>query len=1023
MSFRRGSTWAKWDLHVHSPASFNWSGGSRLHELEPDQRDAVMATWVNTINESDVVAFAVMDYWTFDGILALRAHARAHPGALRKTVFPGIELRVQSPTSFRLNIHAILSDELSDQQIRDFQSELKVQIIDGAQRNLSTEALREYVRSLHDDQLADKGLAREQLADQEAAWRAGSETAEVTLESFRAAMASLPAESAVVFQPWDTYNGLSELKWRSHYTAAHQLFSQPEIFECKAEATRHAFLGIETNANRAWFAGFWTALGQRARLPVRGSDAHAFGQYGKFQSALPTWLKAAPTFRGLLQTIKEPAQRSWLGELPPKLRKMQSRPSSFIDRVQLRKAQAHNLANEDWFDGQELPLSPDLVAVIGNKGSGKSALADVVALLGDTSNVDSFSFLTTSRFRDKKNNRSLHFEGELTWSNKVSNTRRLSEDPLPTAVERVRYIPQSYFERVCSGQSEADLREFTGQIERVIFAHVPTHLRGDAEDLSDLLRRQEAETNRQVTSLRSELQAMNGQVCTLRRRSSKKARDELMSALALREQQLADLQGAEPPSVEAPSKESVEEDPNVVKLAALIADKKLIVDGTATASGKLTETQGRFQAATRVVAGLRAVGQLVAQEVNRLRSDAVLAGLDIDALVQLTLDEPRAADAQTALKADVVTLQESISGSGTGSFASRAAALDAEIEKVRADLGSQQLAVQAARERHLAWEREVLALTGSSEVPTTIAHVQAQIAAVDAGPARILALQESRDAKAKEIAAELLQIRASREAVVATARTTIEAVLPKYPGFSLDFVNEVFVVGLEERFFALVKQVSGTFRGEDDGPRAFREIVDAQPIETSDDLLALAARIERELVNEDRGGEVVEHDIDALVRTRRTAEDVLDLLYGFEYIQPRFTLAQGGQPLTQLSPGQRGAMLLVFFLLVEDSDLPIVLDQPEENLDNETVYALLVPAIKKAKESRQIIMVTHNANLAVCCDAEQVVHSSFDRTQRSTMSYVSGPIEEASINALVVNVLEGTRPAFDNRRSKYQGGK
>jgi ABC-type enterochelin transport system ATPase subunit len=163
----------------------------------------------------------------------------------------------------------------------------------------------------------------------------------------------------------------------------------------------------------------------------------------------------------------------------------------------------------------------------------------------------------------------------------------------------------------------------------------------------------------------------------------------------------------------------------------------------------------------------------------------------------------------------------------------------------------------------------------------------------------------------------------------------------------------------------------------------------------------------------------VERDLDTLVRKGRKAEEVLDFLYGFEYLKPRFTLAQNGQPLTQLSPGQRGAMLLLFFLLVEDTDVPIILDQPEENLDNQTVYSLLVPAIKEAKERRQIVMVTHNANLAVCCDAEQVIHASFDRGDQHRVTYVAGSIEDPEINARVVDVLEGTRPAFENRRMKY----
>ncbi len=1014
----RGSTWAKWDLHVHSPASYNWSG-KRLHLLTSEEREAMMLTWIKAINESDVEVFAIMDYWTFDGYLALRRYIREHPGSTGKAVFPGIELRVQSPTKFRLNIHAILSNDLTDQQIQDFRSDLKIQIIDGPIRKLSDEALREYVRSLHDDQLANHSLTREKLADDEAAWRGGSETAEVTLESFKAAMATLPSDAAVVFQPWDTYNGLSALNWRNHYTSAHQLFSQPDIFECKNEATRNAFVGIKTDANEAWYDGFWTALGKRARLPVRGSDAHTFAHYGKFSSGLPTWIKAAPTFRGLLQAIKEPALRSWLGELPPKLAKMQSKPSVFIDKIHLRKAADHKLTTEDWFDGQELLLNPDLVAVIGNKGSGKSALADVLALLGDTTNVESFSFLTSGRFRDKKNNRSLHFEGELTWKNAHPTVRRLSEDPQPSAVERVRYIPQSYFERVCSGLSEADLKEFTGQIERVIFAHVPQHLRGGADDLRELLQTQEAEVTRRVSALRSELASLNAAICDLRRRTSQGARSELVAALILRQQQLADLKAAEPPAPEG-TLATPDQEPNALRLADLTAQKNEIEVEVTKANVALAYTQNQYQAATRLVAGLRALAQHLTQEVSRLRAEATQAGLDVDSLVRVSIDEGGAVASQSKLKSEVDSQKAHVSGPTPDSLSSRVKSIEAEIQKVRSLLGTAQLAIQAARERRAAWSKDVVALSGPAEVPTSIAHIEAQISAVDAAPARILDLELQRDAKAKEIASALLQVRASRDDVVTTARATIDAVLPQHPGFSLEFVNELFISGLEERFFALVKQVSGTFRGEDDGPRAFREFVESKTLFTQDELLGLASGIEKKLTHESRAGGVIEHNIDDLVRKGRKAEDVLNLLYGFEYLQPRFTLAQGGQPLTQLSPGQRGAMLLVFFLLVEESDIPIVLDQPEENLDNETVYSFLVPAIKKAKERRQIIMVTHNANLAVCCDAEQVIYSSFDRSLRSRMSYSCGPIESPFTNEHVVNVLEGTRPAFDNRRTKYQ---
>ncbi len=124
--------------------------------------------------------------------------------------------------------------------------------------------------------------------------------------------------------------------------------------------------------------------------------------------------------------------------------------------------------------------------------------------------------------------------------------------------------------------------------------------------------------------------------------------------------------------------------------------------------------------------------------------------------------------------------------------------------------------------------------------------------------------------------------------------------------------------------------------------------------------------------------------------------------------------------IEQLSPGQRGALLLIFYLLVDKGRNPIILDQPEENLDNETVVSLLALVLSEAKKFRQIIMVTHNPNLAVFCDAEQIIYSSFDRQNKSRIEYVSGSIENPEINLHVINVLEGTKPAFDNRRIKYQ---
>jgi ABC-type cobalamin/Fe3+-siderophores transport system ATPase subunit len=159
--------------------------------------------------------------------------------------------------------------------------------------------------------------------------------------------------------------------------------------------------------------------------------------------------------------------------------------------------------------------------------------------------------------------------------------------------------------------------------------------------------------------------------------------------------------------------------------------------------------------------------------------------------------------------------------------------------------------------------------------------------------------------------------------------------------------------------------------------------------------------------------------ISSQLRKHTSVTDLYDFLWSFGYLIPEYSLKLDGKDLTQLSPGERGALLLVFYLLVDKSDKPIIVDQPEENLDNQTVYHLLIPVIRAVKKRRQIIMVTHNPNIAVVCDAEQVIHASIDRAQGNRITYTSGSIEDAVINKHVLDVLEGTRPAFDNRGGKY----
>lgn len=150
-----------------------------------------------------------------------------------------------------------------------------------------------------------------------------------------------------------------------------------------------------------------------------------------------------------------------------------------------------------------------------------------------------------------------------------------------------------------------------------------------------------------------------------------------------------------------------------------------------------------------------------------------------------------------------------------------------------------------------------------------------------------------------------------------------------------------------------------------------------------------------------------------------------------------FEVSYKNDPLQKMSPGKKGTVLLILFLQISTANYPILIDQPEDNLDNRTIYKLLCSMIKRKKQDRQIIIVTHNANLVVGTDSENVIvanqQGQIDGTSQTyKFEYVNGPIEysfidETEPNELrhhgirehVCDILEGGEEAFENRERKY----
>ena len=119
-------------------------------------------------------------------------------------------------------------------------------------------------------------------------------------------------------------------------------------------------------------------------------------------------------------------------------------------------------------------------------------------------------------------------------------------------------------------------------------------------------------------------------------------------------------------------------------------------------------------------------------------------------------------------------------------------------------------------------------------------------------------------------------------------------------------------------------------------------------------------------------------------------------------------------PLDKLSIGQKGTVLLK--LVLAEGDYPLILDMPEENLDNKSIYDELVDALRQAKTRRQLLIATNNANLVVNTDAEQVIVAEF---KDGKIDYTVGAIESRAIRKEITTILEGGEEALRKREQKY----
>ena len=226
---------------------------------------------------------------------------------------------------------------------------------------------------------------------------------------------------------------------------------------------------------------------------------------------------------------------------------------------------------------------------------------------------------------------------------------------------------------------------------------------------------------------------------------------------------------------------------------------------------------------------------------------------------------------------------------------------------------------------------------------------------------------------------------------------------------------------VESELRRLLQREDGTFEKDIGSPESDKGLLGELYGNGND-----AVDIERNLVNiKDKIRQIAssQHDPETLGDKRFAthigrlppeAMDRLDLWFPEDSLEVQYSATGDGQDFRSIregSPGQKTAALLAFLLSYGEE--PLILDQPEDDLDNHLIYDLIVTQLREVKRRRQVIVVTHNANIVVNGDAELVV--ALEARGGETQKECEGSLQEEKVRNTICTVMEGGRKAFDDR--------
>lgn len=991
MGFRvisRGSEWHRWEPHIHAPGTVlnNQFGSTDPWEAYISTLESLLPT---------IEAIAVTDYYvtdTYEEFLKHKAAGRL-PGVM--LIFLNIELRLDvAAKSGFVNIHLLVSPE-DPEHLSEVKRILK---------RLQFHAHNDRFDCTREELIKLGKRTDPLITDDASALRHGATQFKVNFDQLRKVIqeSEWAKKNILIAVAGGAGDGTSGLRQAADTTVRQEIEKFAHIIFSSSPAQREFWLGLRSGVTvddlRSRYDGCKPCL--------HGSDSHDQQSVGQPVDNRFSWIKGALEFDALRQACIDPEGRAYVGEQPPR----SAMPSQVISHVQID--------NADWSKTPEIPLNPGLVAIIGARGSGKTALADVIAAGCDA--ISPFGWSADENSSPSFLARARGLIGDasttLTWGGGATVTRALDGRDANSHLSfpRARYLSQQFVEELCSAKGVSD--GLIDEIERVIFE---SHSQDDRDGAIDF--------------------------------------DELRDQLTARFQQARVREAEAIADISERIATEFEKESQVAFLTTQVAQKKkLITDYNADLAKLVVKgTEAHVKRHTQL-----------SQVAQNLRSRIQNFGNQRRTFVALQ-DEVRSMRATRApemlRQAQARHVNSGFStpqwdeflliykGDVDKSLTGYIGWVDGEIRKLNgvppppgdpnvpliadnaelttlplAPIAAEMIRLEALFSADKLVRDQYSALTGRIALEgTALQNLETRLIDAQGAEARRKILQAERNDTYGRVFEAIINEQTALASLYAPlmARLAASSGTLKKLSLSVRRIADVEAWGNIAEEKLLDRRKAGPFYGRGSLISAATQELKAawetgSAAEVQGAMTTFTENYRKDLLSHAPFAQTQQ------VEFRAWSKQFAHWLFSTNHLTVRYEISYDGVDIRKLSPGTRGIVLLLLYLALDDADdRPLIIDQPEENLDPKSVFDELVSLFIAAKAKRQVIMVTHNANLVINTDADQIIVAKSGPNTPGGLppiSYVSGGLENAGVRKAVCEILEGGDTAFKERARRLR---